>query len=182
MQSTLNMINLFKLKQAKHCTRLFNFCCDNWVPQEAIFYLAAERYIFTQNPYMARIFTDVLWLKQGDLALNMQFQDLNVIRRMVSEPEVKVNMGTAKYATMKNRGGMRFGSAGDYNIVTKAIEHCTTHVSQSTILQAQRHIKNGQKLPNDANQAARKAAREYVSQHIAPLLGNDALKKLSVFH
>ncbi|MEM9059984.1 MAG: hypothetical protein AAGD13_05935 [Pseudomonadota bacterium] len=181
METTLRMINTFKLKQGKHCSRLFYYCADNWVPAEAIFYLAAERYIFTKDLRMARVFTDVLWLKTGDLALNLQFNDFAVLRKMISSPEIKVNQGTAKHTNFINRGGMQLGSAGDYNVITRAIEYCATQVSQSTIVAGVRIVQGGGELPDEKNQAARSTAKEHVTEHIGPLLGADALKQLGVF-
>ncbi|MGD1924747.1 MAG: hypothetical protein ACFB03_11270 [Paracoccaceae bacterium] len=182
METTLRMIDTFKLKQGKHCSRLFYYCADNWVPAEAIFYLAAERYIFTKDPRIARIFTDVLWLKSGDLALNIQYNDFSILRSMISSPEIKVNQGTAKHTNFVHRGGMQLGSAGDYNVITKAIEFCATQVSQSTIIAGQRIVQEGKDLPNEPNHPARVTAKEYVSEHIGPLLGDNPLKKLGVFH
>lgn len=182
MEATIAMINAFKLKQGKFCSRFFNYCADQWVPQEAIFYLAAERYIFEKDQSLVRVFTDVLWQKAGDLSLNLMYQDLSVLRRMISAPEVKVNQGTAKHTNLVNRGGLGQGAAGDYNMMTRAIEYCTLHVSQSTTVAAQRMLQDGKELPNEANLQARNAAKQYVDWHIVPILGQNALKKLGVFH
>lgn len=181
MQATLGMINTFKLRQGKHCSRLYYYCADQWVPQEAIFYLTAANYIFTRDPMMARVFTDVLWQKVGDLALNLHGFDLAVVTRIINAPSVTVNMGAAKHTSFKNRGGLQVGSTGDYNIITQAMEVCTKKVSQSTIIDAQKQVAEGKELKTVPNEMARREAKQYVDNLLGPLLGSDPLKKLGVF-
>ncbi|MEM7213874.1 MAG: hypothetical protein AAF479_18710, partial [Pseudomonadota bacterium] len=155
---------------------------DKWVPQEAIFYLAAEKYIFTKDPRMARVFTDVLWVKYGDLAMNLQDVDFSIVQRIISAPSVKVNMAASQHTSFVNRGGMQFGSAGDFNVLTQAIEHCATTVSQSTIIDAQKTMAEGKQLTTQPNDSARRAAKQYVEDLVGPVLGSEPLKKLGVFH
>ncbi|MGD1924716.1 MAG: hypothetical protein ACFB03_11110 [Paracoccaceae bacterium] len=182
MDAVLAKINTFRLKQGKYCSRLFYYCADNWVPQEAIFYLAATNYIFNRDALMVRVFTDVLWTKGNELSLNLRFNNLNALRRIISAPEVTVNQGTAKHTNLINQGGLRFGSAGDYNVMTRAIEHCTDRVSQTTIMQGERLLKEGKDLVGERNEDARRQAKRQVNDLLGPLIGSDPLKKLGVFH
>lgn len=155
MKAIFDTFAELKLEQPRHRARFFNYMTSTnvFAYNEASFFLCARDYIYNPSDQKIQAFPRVFLQVGSTLQVNISGSHSGIANKFFADNQVSIHSAGGKVSrtvsTFRNgkTPGMQFGGAGNYNLMTQALDYISRWMSRDQTNYAIQAIRADGSLP-----------------------------------
>ena len=125
MENTLKLFAQWNLEQPEQRKALFVHGSHKWYEEEIVYMICCWDYVYRPTDKKAEGLYEVFLKPQAPILVYAYQIHMSDSRKLLTNPKIKAKIQGSKeeiVLSLQKTGGLKAGGAGNYNLMTKAIE------------------------------------------------------------